>query len=416
MDKDLVNPKLLILLLLLDPSVWSEYRQFVNPKGDKYLEALYASLDGLLTRVDRKVSLDELKATLGGSGAFQREKDAAVYLQMFEVLEKADVQEDVLHDLLVQIKQREVAERLGIAAFDFAEGKKDLTAIKDIYESFDKIESTLEEVEYVTDDLDELYNQTIATPGLKWRLGSLNRMLGSLRKGDFGFVFARPETGKTTFLASEVAYFAEQSEHPLLWINNEEQGNKVMTRLYQASLGVTLDDLMRDRNASKQEYFKRTKGNIRLFDDASIFKRQIEDLCSKYQPGLVVIDQIDKVKGFTADRDDLKLGAVYQWARELAKEYCPVIGVCQADGTGEGVKWLNMGHVANAKTSKQAEADFIIGIGKTNEQGMENIRYINISKNKLQGDPGTDSSQRHGFCEVIIEASYARYRDIGTSL
>jgi len=411
-----LNPKLLILLLLLDPSVWKEHRQFINPKGDKYLEALYASLDGLLTRVDRKVSLDELKASLSGSGAFQRDKDAAVYTQMFEVLEKADIQEDVLHDLLVQIKQKEIAERLGIAAFDVAEGKKDVSVIKEIYDSFGDVESSIEEITYVTDDLDELYNQTIASPGLKWRLGSLNRMLGSLRKGDFGFVFARPETGKTTFLASEVAYFAEQSDHPLLWINNEEQGAKVMTRLYQASLGVTLDELMGDRSASKQEYFKRTKGNIRLFDDASIYKRQIEDLCSKYRPGLVVIDQIDKVKGFTGDRNDLELGAIYQWARELAKEYCPVIGVCQADGTAEGVKWLNMGHVSSAKTSKQAEADFIIGIGKTNEQGMENTRYINISKNKLQGDPGTDSSQRHGFCEVIIEPMYARYRDIGTSI
>lgn len=412
----LLNPKLLIIRLLLDPSLWSKYRQFINPKGDKYLETVFKVLDGLMEGKTRKCTLDEFKAHLEASGALAREKDREVYLQMLEILEKADVQEDVLHDLLVQIKQREVAERLGIAAFDFAEGKKDLTTIKDIYDSFGKIESSIEEITYVTDDLDELYAQTVATPGLRWRLGSLNRMLGSLRRGDFGFVFARPETGKTTFLASEVAYFAEQSERPLLWINNEEQGNKVMTRLYQASLGVTLDELMGDRSASKQEYFKRTKGNIRLFDDASIFKRQIEDLCSKYQPGLVVIDQIDKVKGFTGDRDDLKLGAVYQWARELAKEYCPVIGVCQADGTAEGVKWLNMGHVSSAKTSKQAEADFIIGIGKTNEQGMENTRYINISKNKLQGDPGTDSSQRHGFCEVIIEPMYARYRDIGTSL
>ncbi|MCL5460081.1 hypothetical protein M3M33_15700, partial [Loigolactobacillus coryniformis] len=83
----------------------------------------------------------------------------------------------------------------------------------------------------------------------------------------------------------------------------------------------------------------------------------IEDLCSKYSPSLVVIDQIDKVKGFTGDREDLKLGAIYQWARELAKTHCPVIGVCQADGTAEGVKWLNMGHVTSAKTTKQAEAD-----------------------------------------------------------
>ncbi len=408
-----MNPKLLVLRLFLNPEIWKEYRQFVNPKGDKYLETLYASLDGLLSRVDRQISLDEFKANLEASGALARDKDKDVYLQMLEVLEKADVKEDVLHDLLVQIKQKEIAEKLGIVSFEFAEGKKDLSAIKEIYETFGTVESKLKEMKFVTDDLEELYEQAVATPGLRWRLASLNRMLGSIRKGDFGFVFARPETGKTTFLASEVAHFAEQSSSPIIWINNEEQGNKVMMRLYQASLGVTVQELMRDRNASKEQYFRNTKGNIRIFDDASIFKRQIEDLCSKYSPGLVVIDQIDKIKGFDGDREDLKLGAIYQWARELAKQYCPVIGVCQADGSAEGIKWLNMGHVTSAKTSKQAEADFIIGIGKTNEQGRENTRYINISKNKLHGDPDSDPSQRHGFCEVIIEPELARYREIG---
>ena len=411
-----MNPKLLIIRLLLDPSVWKEYRQFINPKGDKYLEALYASLDGLLSKVDRRISLDEFKAVVEASGVLAREKDREVYLQMLEILEKADIGEDILHELLVQIKQKEIAERLGVVSFEFAEGKKDLSSIKEIYESFGEVETSLEEIEFVTDDLDEIYEQTIAQPGLRWRLDSLNRMLGSIRKGDFGFIFARPETGKTTFLASEVTHFATQSEHPILWINNEQMGVAVMSRLYQASLGATTEEVMRDRNESKQRYFKNTKGNIRLFDDASIFKRQIEDLCAKYSPSLVVIDQIDKIKGFDGDREDLKLGAIYIWARELAKQYCPVIGVCQADGTAEGVKWLNMGHVTSAKTSKQAEADFIIGIGKTNEQDMENTRYISICKNKLHGDPDTDPTRRHGFCEVIIEPQVARYRDIGTSI
>jgi len=408
-----MNPKLLILRLLLDHTVWSEYRQFIKLKDDKYLAVLYGVLDELQDSLHRVVTPDEFKAAVGLRIDSERDKDREVYEQLLKLLTEADIGPDILHELLVQIKQKEIAEKLGIVSFDFAAGKKTLQDIEDVYKTFDTVEEEIKEVQFVTDDLDELYNQTVATTGLRWRLQSLNRMLGSLRKGDFGFVFARPETGKTTFLASEASYFAEQSKSPVLWINNEEQGNKVMSRLYQASLGITVDELMRNRHESKQQYFKNTHGNIRLYDDASVYKRQIEDLCSKYSPGLVIIDQIDKIKGFTGDREDLKLGAIYQWARELAKTYCPVIGVCQADGTGEGVKWLNMGHVSSAKTSKQAEADFIIGIGKTNEQGKEFTRYINISKNKLHGDTDSDPKLRHGFCEVIIEPEIARYRDIG---
>ncbi len=399
--------------MFFNPHVWKEYRQFVSTKEDKHLDSLYRVLDGLLEQVDREITLDEFKASIEGSGAFQRDKDREVLLQMLSVLENQDIGDDLVHNLLVQIKQKEIAERLAVTAFDFVAGKKSLEDISSIYESFEKVEKSLEEPKFVTDNLDELYQQTIATPGLRWRLGTLNRMLGSIRRGDFGFVFARPETGKTTFLASEVSHFASQTESPIIWVNNEEQGSKVMTRLYQASLGLSMDELMADRQRSQQEYQRLTRSNIKLFDDASVYKRHLEDLCEKHQPALIVIDQIDKIKGFDGDREDLRLGKIYQWARELAKTYCPIIGVCQADGTAEGVKWLNMGHVTSAKTSKQAEADFIIGIGKTNEQGRELTRYINISKNKLTGDPDTLPELRHGFCEVVIDPIRARYKDVG---
>ena len=164
--------------------------------------------------------------------------------------------------------------------------------------------------------------------------------MGSLRKGDFGFLFARPETGKTTFLASEITHFATQVDRPILWFNNEEGGNKVKVRIMQATLGCSLVDLYKDRQKSYNRYMELTKGYIKLKDSATISKRQIEALCREMNPALIVFDQIDKIKGFDADREDLRLGAIYIWARELAKQYCPVIGVCQSDVTGEGKKWL----------------------------------------------------------------------------
>jgi hypothetical protein len=126
----------------------------------------------------------------------------------------------------------------------------------------------------------------------------------------------------------------------------------------------------------------------------------------------LIFDQIDKIVGFDNDREDLKLGSIYQWGRELAKEYCPVIAVCQADGSGEGVRWLTMSNVANAKTAKQAEADWILGIGKVNDPGYDNLRFLHLSKNKLMGDADTIPDQRHGRREVLIEPGIARYKDI----
>lgn len=321
--------------------------------------------------------------------------------------------DETIGGLLEAFKTKRALIDLSATAYDAHEGKKSIADVISIVERIK--EPAVAPIEYVTDDIHEILNDVVRKPGLRWRLDSLNKSLGSLRKGDFGFVFARPETGKTTFLASEVSFMASQKDTclgPILWFNNEEQGKKVKLRLYQAALGATRDQILQYPERAKKAYEKTTQGKIKLIDSASIHRREVENICGKENPSLIIFDQIDKIKGFSSDREDLVMGAIYQWAREIAKTYAPVIGICQADGTAENEKWLYMGHVANAKTAKQAEADFILGIGKSNEGGYEYIRYFNISKNKLTGDSDTLSSHRHAKLEVLIKPEIARYEDI----
>ena len=298
------------------------------------------------------------------------------------------------------------------------EGKLDMSKMNDMLQTFLEHQQEAEKPEafdFITDDLEELVNAAVKQQGLRWRLSTLNQMLGSLRKGDFGFIFARPETGKTTFLASETTFMAEQLTNesgPIVWFNNEEQGSKVKLRCYQASLGLNMTQLFSDLPKNRDAYLAKTKGKHKIYDSGIIHKNTVEKICRQMKPSLIIFDQIDKIHGFNNDREDLRLGSIYMWARELAKEHCPVIGVCQADGTGEGQKWLTMAHVANAKTSKQAEADWILGVGKIHDPGYESVRYLNVSKNKLMGDEDTNPDLRHGRKEVLINANVARYEDI----
>lgn len=313
------------------------------------------------------------------------------------------------------MKRSRQLRELSILSYEVAESKKDFSKLAPLLESLseeeDQVDSS-DQPEFVTTDLNELINDAVKTQGLRWRLNTLNKMLGSLRKGDFGFVFARPETGKTTFLASEVSHMLTQTDGDVLWFNNEEQGRKVVLRVYQAYFGVSLEELYANVPKYQQIFQDQTKGRFKLYDSASIDKRTVEAVLKKTNPALILFDQIDKIKGFDADRDDLQLGAIYQWARELSKSYAPTIGICQADGTAEGQRWLTMAHVSNAKTSKQAEADWILGIGKIHDTGWESIRFIHLSKNKLVGDLDTESSLRHGKKEVMIRADIARYEDL----
>ena len=346
------------------------------------------------------------------NGVPDKQKD---YIKgVFESLKIADGQQSVTL-LLEKFRSQRLCEDIATAAYDASRGKS-VQPVLTLLDQLRQPTATVEAVEYVTDDLTEILNESVRKPGLRWRLNSLNRSLGSLRKGDFGFVFARPETGKTTFLASEVTHMASQLDPqsgPILWFNNEEAGKKVKLRCYQAALGARLDHLLREPERAKARYHEKLHGKLNIFDQATISHKQVEKIVAATNPSLIVFDQIDKLKGFDRDREDLAMGAIYQWAREIAKTYCPVIGICQADGTAEGERWLHMGHVSNAKTAKQAEADFILGIGKTHDAGQEFLRFINISKNKLVGDEDTEAGLRHGRLEVLIHPDVSRYSDLG---
>lgn len=346
-----------------------------------------------------------------------RQPERHAYEDLLTQLRQVEVRDEILQELLGTLASRSLARELALAAFEVSEGRSDFHKLATLAAQIQETNtgsqpSWQNSRNFVTDDLFELEKHTIKSAGFRWRLGCLNRSLGPIRSGDFGFVFARPESGKTTFLADQIAHFAGQAERPIIWFNNEEQGEKVRLRSFQAALGLTSDEIWQDKTGHLEKYRTITKGLIRIYDDAAIHKNEVESIIAELNPELVVFDQIDKIKGFDADRPDLVFGRIYQWARELAKRGCAVIGICQADGTGEGVKWLTMSHVAEAKTSKQAEADWILGIGRSNESGTEDVRFFNISKNKLLGDDETDPNERHGRFEVYIRPMIARYEDL----
>ena len=402
--------ELQVIKALLVKQTWVKYRKYIVDKQlTRELSTLLSILDNYHAKHDNDLTLAEFEVVCETSG-----KTDKTHKQVLETMHNSDVRPELVEELLKAYKQKVVLSQLALVSYDASEGRKSIDDVNQLVKQLDHAEELKPTEEYVfaSDDLDELLNNTYAKPGLRWRLNALNHSLGSLRKGDFGFVFARPETGKTTFLASEVTYMATQTNKPVLWINNEEQVDKVKVRCVQSLLGLTNIEIERDRPAAKAEYLRVLGNKLKVWDAVPYTASEIEKLCDMIEPGLIVIDQIDKVKGFTNDREDLRLGAIYIWARELAKKHCPIIGVTQADGSGDGQKWLTMNNVANAKTSKQAEADWILGIGKTYDEAEEYVRYLNISKNKLTGDPDTLQELRHGKLRVLINPTIARYEDM----
>jgi len=404
--------ELSLLKALLSREDYVEYRPFIQT--DEFsleLKPILRAIDYWHRNNENPPSIEDIANLVFAEGVVDKQREflKATFTTMVNLNT-----EETTRKLLHRFKQEAVLKDLAIFSYEASLGKK---SVDSVIELAAKLNSTslIETVEYVTDDIVEIIDKHIRTPGLRWRLNCLNRSLGSLRKGDFGFIYARPETGKTTLISSEGTFMAEQladDDGPILWFNNEESGEDVKFRNYLSALGATKEQVIKHPERAREVYQKKIRDKIRIIDRAAIDWRLIETLVEKEKPRLVLLDQIDKLKGFKADRKDLELGAIYQFSREIAKEYCPVIGVCQADGTAHNVRYLEMTHVAEAKTAKQAEADFILGIGRDLSQGFEFTRFLNISKNKLTGDSDTDPNARHGQFMVLIKPEIGRYEDI----
>ena len=410
--------KQIIKLFCEDKELFTKYYKYVNIN---YIKINYNELYKLFNIIDLyyskyintiTININELDIFYNSNYLLKDNERKELSSLLEDIFSQDVTNRELLIGLLEEHRRRSLAGQVALMALDVEAGKKTTEQLLDLFNEFEHQEVESDEITPVKMNLKDLYETQIKTPGLRWRVNWLNQSLGSLRKGDFGFIFARPETGKTTFLASEITHMVSQTDGDILWFNNEEQGNKVGIRVFQAALGLNINELFTNDEVKQEKYEELTQDRIKILDfEDSNSKHRIEAVLKHYNPALIIFDQIDKIRGFKGERNDLELKQIYQWAREIAKTYAPVIAVSQANGDAEGKLFLTMDMVDGSKTAKQGEADWILGIGKE-QDNTSRTRYFNISKNKLIGDQDTLPDLRHGSTQVLIKPEIARYEDI----
>lgn len=410
---------LYIIRALYDYTIYITYSKYINETfirdNSKELYKILLALHEYHKKFPEASvkSFEEFEAFFFSLYPAVSDKDKQALEVIFNRLRQIDFQQELVEEIFQRHAEQTTATELSLLGLEVAEGKKSFEELRTRAQNLDELRYRVNKPEpFVSWDVDELEKSALGETGLEWRLNCLNASLGPLRKGDFGFIFKRPETGGTTFLASEVTNFVGQTDRPILWFNNEESGEKVAIRCYQAYFNITVQQFLKDKKQYETTYLKETSGRIKIYDDAVIHRRDVDRLCADFNPNVIIFDQIDKIVGFDADRNDLQLQKIYNWARELAKTYGPVIAICQAGASAEGKQYLTMDDVADSKTSKQGEADWMLGIGKSFQPGLEHIRFFSICKNKLLGGPNSVEEMRHGKMQVRIWPERARYEDI----
>mgnify|MGYP005666705309 CR=1 FL=1 len=279
-----------------------------------------------------------------------------------------------------------------------------------------KINTGQKAVMWNDSDIEELLQEDFDESGVRWRLDTLNRCMRPMRPGDFGIIAGRPDKGKTTFLSSELTYMANQlpEDKNVIWLNNEGMSGRIVKRVYQSALGKTITSLvdLNEEGKLKKMYQKKVGrlDRIRVFDIHGYHVGQVEAILEHNDPGIVVFDMIDNVRGFQGEaRTDLQLEEMYKWARERAVKYnCIVLATSQISVEGEGMQFPPMSALKDSKTGKQGACDFLLMIGAVNDPNLEYSRYLSLPKNKLRRD-GAPGDPR---AEVTFKPTVARYEDI----
>ena len=349
-----------------------------------------------------------------------KEEKQEVFQAVFSSMETY-VPSEACEAIVQSLIERSYAAQVGDIALSVAEGTTtarmgEIEGLLRAYleESGKAAENASEEVE---DDIEAILDKMAGGEGLNWRLKALNDSLGPLRKGNFIILGKRPETGGTTLCASEATFMAAQMEEgkQVLWFNNEQIGWEVKWRVFQAALAWDKPTMERNKLILKNEFEKAVGGDgrIKIFDVHGKGINEIERMIERYNPGLIIFDQLWKVRGYekSSGGDVQRLTAIFARARDLAHEYAPVIAVHQADGSAAGEKYIPMESLYMSKTGLQGEADAIVTVGASYEAGLEYHRYINVPKNKLLGGKDSVESLRHGKFEVMIKPEVARFEE-----
>lgn len=346
-----------------------------------------------------------------------KQEEMAAYIQMFRTSMEAP-DDDQRNMIINDMAELNLATQLGNLAMQHEEGNVpdifgSITEVMDAY----RMATNNQKSPYIDATIDELLQEEFNNEGIEWRLGCLNRSMRKLRPGDFGIIAARPDKGKTSFVASELTHWAAQlpENRSALWLNNEGPGRRIIPRLYQSALNLSINDLKEASSRGELvEAFEEAIGGsisrIRVCDIHGYNNGQVEQILANNNPGVIIYDMIDNIHGFgDSARTDLKLESMYQWARERSVKYeCIGIATSQISNDGDGLMFPTLGMLKDSKTGKQGACDFQIMIGASNDPMLAGSRYISLPKNKLR----LPDSNGNPLAEVRFDATRSRFMDL----
>jgi len=341
----------------------------------------------------KAISVDELRVFFHQQHPALKDKD--VFDVLFDQIQHLDISNpDLLEDALRDVVEQYYVGKLCAVGLPCLNGESTgvIEKMKEILEEgLEKMSKTGDQDDNRCNmDLDYLLDETFKN-GLYTPLRDLRSLLGPIYPGTLGHIFARPETGKTSFasaMASAFAYQVRDTSDIILYLNNEEDKRRIALRIWVSMIGQPIQFLDGNREEARRIWSERGGDRIEVIGGVTHIS-QVEQYISEFRPRAVFVDQGPNVSipGDMSGTD--KLTKLYKTYRKLAGKYETIfISIGQADSQAENKQWLTMNNIDSSKVGIPGACDYIIGVGMKDDPGMEEMRYINLPKNKLTGQKG----------------------------
>ena len=345
------------------------------------------------------VDVDSLKWLIDQRSGDASPESKAITMQYAELLRRKP-DEGTVKGVLSSLYDLDFSGRVGaiLAAYDRGEDVDPVHEIDLLAREVKRAKSNGKAGDYIDTSIDDLLKEIANDVGIKFRrIPALFQAIAGIQGGASLAIGARPDKGKTSFIADVLTDWAPQCidffgpDRPILWLNNEGSGKRIIPRIYQAALGLDLYGItdLSNKGELQDAYTKAIGGvpnYIRVKDIHGANLAHIEQIVEDMQPSVVVFDMLANVRMASAaggNKAD-SVEAAWQEVREMAVRYDFIAAsTVQVSAEGGNMLYPPYSALKDSKTGIQGATDVILMLGSLDNPQLANLRGIGTPKNKF---------------------------------
>ena len=360
----------------------------------------YYQRDDEATSVEQDLLIGLINATVSND----KHKDR--FKQLIEEAYAVDTSTANTNDMILQAKRSEVGDKLAVKLVNREDVDEELA-------EYNHLHGLISLDEWLTGDTNVLTGAdargvlsylSTQQGTFKLRPSRLAEAIEEgLMEGHAIVIFATPEMGKSAFGVTNACGWAMDGKKVAYFIN-EDPEKLIQLRCISCLSGMTKLEMYENPDKALALAERRGLHNITIIPLYPGTLPEIEAFIEKYEPDVVVVDQLRNLKVKSENRTG-QLEAAAQGIRDLGKKYnLLTMAFTQAGDSARDKAILDMGDVDSSKTGVASACDLMIGIGATQEHAASNIRVFSLVKNKVSG--------WHGSFPARINPFLSRYSNV----